>query len=69
MNKAKKATHWKPIDMSGSVYPNGEPFPEAETMETRKVKEWTGARKFWMVMFTIAVLMTAGNWIIGLLMN
>ena len=42
-------------------------FPEAETMETRKVKEWTGARKFWMVMFTIAVLMTLGNYIVSVI--
>ena len=44
-----------------------EQFPEAETMETRKVKEWSGARKFWMAMFTIAVLMTLGNYIISVI--
>ncbi len=44
---------------------NNYDFPEAETMETRKVKEWTGARTFWAIAFAVTLLMFLGNWIMA----
>lgn len=46
---------------------NNYDFPEAETMETRKVKKWSGARTFWAIVFSVAVLMTLGNYIVSVI--
>lgn len=44
-------------------------YPEAATMETRRAmkKEWSGARVFWFLAFTLMFLMFFGNFIISLL--